>query len=198
MLSKWGTWFSGKDWSLCNLAPLTWPSCLETKIKLRHLLFTLQNLQMGPKFPKEHVCPRQQGNIGNPYFPRVIWAHSGHFTMEFRPIVHGKSSFPVKLSPFVMGNHFFPKSFAHLSQGTMWNFEKRDRAFWNFHVGHWWLAWVLLCQILGKCVITYRPCRRVHLLKEVIAHEVVNFQSLLMENFVSFYTLLILESVMKF
>lgn len=95
---------------MCNLAPLTWPSCLERKIKLRHLLFSLQNLQMGPKFYMDHVCPRQQGNIENPCFPRVIWAHSGHFTMEFRPIVHGKSSFLVNLSPFVMGNHFFQRA----------------------------------------------------------------------------------------
>jgi len=110
MLSMWGTWFLGKDWSLCNLAPLAWPSCVERKIKLRHLLFSLQNLQMGPKFPREHVCPRQQGNIENPCFPRVIWAHSGHLTMEFRPIVDGESSFPVNLSPFVMGNHFFQRA----------------------------------------------------------------------------------------
>jgi hypothetical protein len=51
-----------------------------------------------------------QGNIENPCFRRVIWAYSGHFTMEFQPIVHRKSSFPMNLRPFVMGNHFFQRA----------------------------------------------------------------------------------------
>ncbi len=67
---------------------------------------------------------------------------------------------------------------------------------WSLKLKYKYLA-IKLGEILGKCVITYHPWRGVHLLKEVIAHEVVNFQSLLMENFVSFYTLLNLESVVK-
>jgi hypothetical protein len=30
--------------------------------------------------------------------------------MELRPIVDGESSFPVNLSPFVTGNHFFQRA----------------------------------------------------------------------------------------
>jgi hypothetical protein len=146
MLSMRGTRFLGKDWSLCNLAPLAWPSCLVRKIKLRHLLFSLQNLQMGPKFPREYVCPRQQGNIENPCFPRVIWA----FLYGISAHCSWKVKFPCELEPICHGKPFFPKSFAHLPQWTMWNFEKKDKAFWNFHVGHWWLAWVLLCQRLSS------------------------------------------------